>query len=508
MNSTNRIAVNSMALYINMIVTMIVSLISTRFILDALGSTEYGIYALIANIVSMFSFLNVAMSAASQRYLSYAIGANEEQQVKNIFYSSLFIHLCIAAILIISLSICGLLFIGHLLDIPANSVDKARIVLFCMIAGVFFTVTAVPYEATMNAHEDIFIIAGINIMEALLKLLASAYILCINHDKLIVYSVLIMLTSMFTFICKRAFSRKHYKECHYTWHKIKDYRLIKEMTGFAGWNLIGVGAAIARFQGAAILLNIFWGIAINAAYGIAQQLNGFLMFFANSTIRPLRPQIIKSEGAGEHNKTIRLSLSACRITFLLLALAVIPLYVNMPFVLNIWLKSIPKGTLFFCRGFLLITLIVQLTIGLQIALESVGKIRLQHVIIGTMHLLALPAAYIFFRAGFPPYCIMWCIIAEELINILLRIIIARKDASIPAKMFLRKTIIPCSLAFAIVFIATHYLSLTLSIPITRLFVTTAFVLIALPFLAYFGCLTPWEKEKLHALWRSVRSRKL
>lgn len=508
MNNTNRIALNSIALYTNMIVTMIVSLVATRFILEALGKTEYGIYALIANIVSMFSFINVAMSAATQRYLSYAIGANERQKIKEIFYSSLLIHLSIAFVLAILLSSCGLLFIEDILDIPADATDKAQTVLFCMLIGIFFTVTSVPYEAEMNAHEDIFVIAGINIIEAILKLAVSVGMLYIQENRLILYSLLIMGISGISFGCKRIYCRKHYEESHYQWHRMHDFTLIKEMTGFAGWNLIGVGASIARYQGTAILLNIFFGIVINAAYGIAQQLNGFLMFFANSTVRPLRPQIIKSEGAGEHAKMVCYSNSACRITFLLLSIAVIPLYINMPYVLSIWLKQVPEGTLSFCRNFLIITLIVQITIGLQIALESVGKIRRQQLIIGIMHLSALPVGYVLFRKGFPAHTIMWCIIVEECLNILLRILIARKDANVPAKDFITRLLFPCSVTVMTIFYLAYYIGQMDFTPVARLILTSGFTFVTLPLISYAICLTTWEKEKLHSLWASIRSKKL
>lgn len=179
------------------------------------------------------------------------------------------------------------------------------------------------------------------------------------------------------------------------------------------------------------MLNKFFGLAINAAYGIAQQLNGFLLFFANSAVRPMRPQIVKNEAAGFHKQMIKLASTTSKFSFILLCLVIIPLYINMPYVLEVWLVEIPAGVLEFCRGFLLIALIGQLSVGLQIALESVGQIKLQQIIVGFMHLMPLPVAYVLFEMGYSPDAIMYCIIVEELICLLLRVLIARIDANMP-----------------------------------------------------------------------------
>ncbi len=509
MKAANKVAVNSIALYLNMAVSMGVSLLATRFVLEALGRTDYGIYALIANIVAMFSFLNVAMAAATQRYLSYAIGANNPDKIKEIFYSSQLIHWSIAFLLALLLSVGGLLCIDHILDIPATDLDKARIVLYCMVIGIVCTVSAVPYEAAMNAHEDIFVIAGINITEALLKLAISIGLLYIAAHRLILYSACITAVSLFAFLCKRIFSRRHYTECHNRLHKIKNYGLIKSMTGFAGWNLIGAGTSIARYQGAAVLLNMFFGIAINAAYGIAQQVNGFLMFFANSTIRPLRPQIVKNEGAGKHTTVVALSFSACRLTFLLLSLVIIPLYINMPFILQLWLKNVPESTLEFCRLFLLITLINQLSIGLTVALESVGRIRRLQLIVGSMHIAALPISYVLFKAGLPASSILYCVLAEECVSTICRVFIARKDASIPAGLYLKRLLAPCVSCTVICFTATHLITYYLcESPFIKLCTSSFVSSILLCALAYAYCLSNWEKEKFHGLLSSIRARKL
>lgn len=508
MKSTNKVAINSISLYANMLVSMAVTLLGTRFALQALGKEDYAVYALIANIVALFSFINVAMAASTQRFMSFYMGKGNIKGISEAFYNSIVIHITIAIALGTILLLVGVPAVGHWLDIPAETRTSAQIVLLCMTAGITFTVLSVPFEGAMNAYEDIFMIAGINVIDVIIKLIAAIAILYIPSNRLIIYAFMIMGASLVAFICKFTYCKKHYKEIHFTWHKITDFGLIKKMTGFAGWNLIGTGCSIARFQGTAVLLNSFFGLLYNAAYGVAQQVNGFLLFFANSVVRPMRPHIIKSEGAGKHSDTIKYSYSTSRFTTLMLAAAIIPLFINMPYILQIWLKEIPTGTLEFCRGFLVITLISQISIGQQIALESVGKIKRQHLTVGVMHILPLPVAYIMYKCGYPYYSIIYCIIIEEILCIFIRTYIARKDAVMPIKPFVLEHLIPCTACIVATYLVTTISTEMIASRPTKLILGIILSITTLGILSYLFCLTKWEKDKIYLLIRSILSKKL
>jgi Na+-driven multidrug efflux pump len=206
MEKTHRVAYNTVALYANMVVTMLVTLLGTRFVLEALGKQEYALYTLLMSTVLMLSFINVAMANATQRYLSFSMGANDKAQVREIFYNSTVIHSLIALLLGILLLGLGIPAVHYWLDIPYELRDKAVIVLLCMVTSVVCTVLSVPFEATMNAHEDIFVIAGISALEAVCKLAAAVIVLNINHHQLIIYSALMMGASMIAFLCKRMYT--------------------------------------------------------------------------------------------------------------------------------------------------------------------------------------------------------------------------------------------------------------------------------------------------------------
>lgn len=443
MNNSGRVILNTGFLYANMLVTLAVQLIAVRLVLQALGPVDYGIYSIIAGLVAMFAFMNVAMSAATQRFLSYTIGIGNLKELKEIFYHSVLLHLLIGIIILILLEIGGNYYIIHILQAPKARMEAAHILLHCITFSTLANIITVPYEADINANENLGAIALINILDSLMKLGTAIYIGFSSQDKLVVYGLLTATTISLTLLIKILYCRKHYPESHIHFHPIKQWKKIKDIASFAIWNFIGSGCSIVRYQGTAILLNAFFGILINTAYGIAQQVNSLLIFFANTIVRAIRPQIIKSEGRGDRTRMLQLSYTTCKITSLMVAILAIPLYIEMDFILNIWLHHPPTTECaMFCRAFLIIVFINQLTIGLQIAIESVGKIRNLQIIVGSMHFLSLPFGYMCMKIGLPANSIMICIIIEEIICIGLRTLIAYKQTGLAYKTFVMKNVLP------------------------------------------------------------------
>ena len=507
LSNSKRIALNSISLYINMIVTMVATLLATRYVLQALGEEEYGIYMLLASIVALFSFLNITMAATIQRFLSYSLGAGDTERVREIFYMSVVTHLLLSVVVAVVISACGFYAIPHLLDIAPHYHSAARVVLCCLVGGILVTINSVPFEATMNAHEDISVIAFINIVEALLKLSAAVAVLLLGWG-IEAFALLTLAAQGVAFLSKMLYSRGKYEETHFALHAIRDKALLKELFGFAGWNLIGASCGIIRYQGAAVLLNMFFGILINAAYGVAQQVNGFLLFFAGSIVRPFRPVVVKTEGSGNHTRMIDLSLLVSRITFLMLSLAVVPLFINMPYVLSVWLDEVPEGTLFFARMFLLIVLINQATIGLQLALESVGRIRLQQLIIGSAHIVAIPASLVLFVLGFTAETIMYCILVEEVICTFIRIWIAKRDAGVSYRDSYVRMLLPEVLTFSVSFIVVNLLISYLPTGFWGFLISGVLGGISIAIFGYILCFSSPERTQLKQTFNSLIINKL
>lgn len=229
MKNSHRVLFNTIILYINMLITMLITLFSTRWVLQALGEEDYGIYNLVAGVIVLFSFLNVAMSAATQRFMSYSQGEGKEDIIKKTFYYSVLMHIFIALVVVLLWEIGGRYFLENVLDIPDDRKSESIIILHCLSASTFFSILSVPYQATVNAHENMLFLALINITEAILKLLSALCLLHFNGERLVLYGFLLMLISLNSYIIIRLYSRKHYKETIYTWEKVKDFIYFKTM---------------------------------------------------------------------------------------------------------------------------------------------------------------------------------------------------------------------------------------------------------------------------------------
>lgn len=451
MNNSTRVARNTLFLYANMVVTTVVQLIAVRLLLKALGIVDYGIYNVIGSVIAQIAFLNVAMSAATQRYLSYAIGENNKRKLSELFYGSCILHLIIGVIVIFLVEVGGQYYIYNFLVAPIERLDAASLLMHFITFSTFVNIVSVPYEADINANENMGAIATINILDSLLKLGTALLISMYNGDRLVLFGVLTMTTLSTTCILKVLYCRSKYPESHYKLHRIGDWKQLRNMTGFAMWNLIGAGCSVARYHGTGFILNRFFNIQANANYGVAQQVNGMLLFFAGTILRAIRPQIVKSQGAGDHHRVLRLSEITCKITSLMVAYLGIPLFVMMDFVIRIWLgEGMSTDCTTFCQYFIIIVLINQLTTGLQICIESTGNIRRVQLIVGTMHLLALPAGIICYSLGMNIEAIMQCIVVEEIIALFVRTWITHSQAKLNATHFLFKTIIPTSVTIIIV----------------------------------------------------------
>lgn len=436
-----RVIINTGFLYGKMVITIFISLYSTRLILNALGVADYGIFNLVGGVIAMLSFINGAMIIATQRYLSFYLGAGEEHKLKFVFNSSVLLHLVISIIIVILLEIGGFFLFDGGLNIPADRIGTAWIVFHFMVVSTFFTINAVPYDASINTHENMLFDALLGIFESVLKLGIAIWLVYTDVDKLILFGLLTAVLTIIIRILKSIYCSRKYQECRIHFKSNIQIALLKEMLSFAGWNLFGLFVSVLRSQGMAILLNLFYGIIVNAAYGIANQVNANISSFSLNMIRAIVPQIAKSEGSGNRERALRLSVLACKMSFFLLAFFAIPIIIEMPFILDIWLKTVPENTIIFCRLILIWVLMQQSTYGLIAAIQSVGKIKNYQIVVGVFQLFNLPLAYACIKFGLPAYSVFVSTILLELVAGSLIIWFAHKIAGLNVKDFLIKTLI-------------------------------------------------------------------
>lgn len=438
MSAANKVVLNTAILYGRMVLTMGITLYSTRLVLDALGTSDYGIFNLLAGVILMLSFLNSAMATSTQRYLSFYHSGGDIKKQKEIFTNSLFLHVIIGFVVVIGLEVIGLFLFNGILNIPLDRISSAKIIYHYMSLTVFFTIISVPFNSLLIAHENMLWVAIVNLFETFLKLGIALLLYQITSDRLVVYGMLTATITIISFILYAVYCLKKYEECVIQGVLNPEASLVKELGSFAGWNLFGAMCGMGRNQGLAIILNLFFGTIVNAAYGIANQVGAQLLFFSNTMLRALNPQIMKSEGANNRERMLRLSMMASKFGFFLLALFAIPIIFEMDAILSFWLKDVPDNTVIFCRLVLFASLTNQLTIGLQSAMQASGDIKLYQTVVGGVLLLNLPIAYLLLKYGsFPPYIVLVSFVIIELIACSLRLIFANKKLGLSIKEYVK-----------------------------------------------------------------------
>lgn len=444
-----------------MLLTVGISLYTTRLVLNALGSTDFGIFQLVAGVIAMLSFLNNAMATSTQRFLSFYQGENDMIMQKKVFINSLQIHIIIGLILVIVLESLGFFLFDGFLNIPLDRMNAAKAIYHFMSATVFFTVLSVPFMGTLIAHENLLWVSIVGIVETLLKLGIALLLLTLLNDKLFIYGLLTECICLLSLILYAVFCFKKYKECTLEGLFTIDRVLMKQLSSFAGWNLFGALCGLGRTQGLAILLNLFLGTVVNAAYGIANQVSSQMAFFSSSLLRALNPQIMKSEGAGDRDRMLRLSMMASKFCFFLLAIVSIPCIFEMEIILSIWLKNVPQHTLMFCRLILLGILINQLTIGLQSAIQATGKIKVYQSVVGSIILLNLPVAYLLLKFNYPVYYVLLSYCLIELIACIARLYFLKIIANLSIGLYFSRVfvhlIIPVLVSIVACLIVSNYI---------------------------------------------------
>ena len=349
--NNKRIAKNTLLLYVRMLFTIIVGLYTSRIVLNTLGVNDYGLYNVVGGIVSMLGFLNSAMTAASQRFISFELGKQNKQKLEEVFSTSVTIHIIIACIIFITAETIGLWFLNTHMNIATSRMTAANWVYQCSIFTFMISVISVPYNACIVAHEHMKTFAYISIIEVSLKLAIVYLLLILSFDKLIIYAVLLLCVSLIIRMIYGIYCKKKFEECTYRFHFNK--KLFLEMFSFAGWSIIGNLGFSLKDQGSNVVLNLFCGTAINAARGVALQVNGIISNFSNNFLMALNPQITKQYATGDIPKSIQLVYAGCRYSFYLLSIISIPVMVNLDYILSLWLGIVPPYT----KEFLFLTLI-------------------------------------------------------------------------------------------------------------------------------------------------------
>lgn len=462
-DNNKRIAKNTLLLYFRMLLMMFVTLFTSRVVLDKLGVTDYGIYNVVGGVVAMLGFLNSSMSNAVQRYLSFEIGKNNEAGVNRIFNVSLFAHAGIAVFVFVVMEIVGVWYLNTHMNIPAERMDAANWVLQCSIFTTLFTIVQVPYNAIIISKEQMGIYAYISILEVVLKLLV-VYMLAIgNFDKLKLYSVLIMVVTIGIVMIYRFYCTRKYKEAKFKF--IKDWNLLKQIVGFASWNMLGELAWVFTGQGVNIILNSFFGPVVNAARGLAEQVNGAVNRFVANFQTAVNPQLIKNYASDQLGEMKTLLFRSTRFSYYLLLALSLPIILKMDFILHLWLKEVPDYTTGFCQLVLVSSLVSTLSNLLAQVARAYGKIRNYQIIVSIFLFLNFPLSYIVLKFGGSPLSTMFVNIGINAMLLFVRLRLTNRMIQMTYGSFIRNVLFPVIIvtAVALVIPLTIYFMLDNSI---------------------------------------------
>lgn len=462
-DNNKRIAKNTLLLYFRMLLMMFVTLLTSRVVLDKLGVTDYGIYNVVGGVVAMLGFLNSSMSNAVQRYLSFEIGKNNEAGVNRIFNVSLFAHAGIAVFVFVVMEIVGVWYLNTHMNIPAERMDAANWVLQCSIFTTLFTIVQVPYNAIIISKEQMGIYAYISILEVVLKLLV-VYMLAIgNFDKLKLYSVLIMVVTIGIMMIYRFYCTRKYKEAKFKF--IKDWNLLKQIVGFASWNMLGELAWVFTGQGVNIILNSFFGPVVNAARGLAEQVNGAVNRFVANFQTAVNPQLIKNYASDQLGEMKTLLFRSTRFSYYLLLALSLPIILKMDFILHLWLKEVPDYTTGFCQLVLVSSLVSTLSNLLAQVARAYGKIRNYQIIVSIFLFLNFPLSYIVLKFGGSPLSTMFVNIGINAMLLFVRLRLTNRMIQMTYGSFIRNVLFPVIIvtAVALVIPLTIYFMLDNSI---------------------------------------------
>lgn len=396
-----RILKNTIYLYIRTIVTLLVSLYTSRVFLEALGIVDLGIYNVVGGVVVMLSFLNTMMTAGTQRFLSYELGCNNSKDNLIKLFSMLFyIHFLVAILLFILAETIGIWFFYHKLVIPTDRLDAAMWVYQFSILSSIVTITQVPYNASIVAHEKLDVFAYIAIIQTVAKLLVIYAIMVIDCDRLKLISFLNFVIIIFITFVYRFYCRKKFEECVLVY--TRDLSLFKSLVTYSSWNFVGAFSNVLADQGVNILSNIFFGPAINASRAISVQVKSALVSFVSNFQMAANPQIIKSYAGKDYVYMRDLIVNSSKYSFLLLFFFSFPIILETKYILSLWLGNIPEYSISFCKLILINACIDCLSSPLVTAVQATGNIKTYQIIVGVLIMSILPVSYIALRAVHNP----------------------------------------------------------------------------------------------------------
>lgn len=505
MKASQRVFVNTIAQYSRTIINMVLSLYTVRLVLGTLGSSDYGLYSLVAGVVAMLAFITNSLVSTTQRFVSFYQGKDDREKLKEVFNNSLLIHLFIGIAVVIVLECLTPVFFNGFLNIPEGRDTAAVSVYHIVVFILLVTFTTAPYRALLISHENIVYISIVDVLDGVLKVVLVIAMTFFKGDQLIFYGFVMLCLQLFNLLALSIYCYVKYEEC--VWPQIKHLNgeYVKELLGFAGWRIFGTACLTGRDQGLSIVINRAFGTVLNAAWGIGIQLSGYTNFLSTAIVNSMAPQIVKAEGAGDRERTLWLSNVLSKMNFFLMSIIGIPFLFEIGTILNLWLGTPPDNAALFSSFFIIALLFDSMTVGLTHVNNAIGRIGTYTLVMGLPRLLTLIIVIVLFHFNKSLFVIGVVYIAIEAICAFIRIPMIGKQAGFKSRDFLKlvilKEIIPMLTCFVACFIITSIFAFKWRFILT--FCVSAIIYIIF---FYLMGLSKNEKEIVNSLLHGVMKR--
>ncbi len=439
-----RIAKNTIFLYVRMIFVLVVSIYTTRVILNALGVVDYGIFNVVAGFVSMFAFLNTSMSNGIQRFYNFKLGKEGEESLTKVYNTALLIQGLLAVVVVLLLETVGLWYLNTKMVIPVERMDTARWIYQFSVFSLILVIMQIPYSASIMAHERMNYYAYVSIVEVALKLAIALGLPHVKHDRLFVYGCYTLSVSVLCFLMYFIYNKIYFKSIKFQrgFHK----GLFKDMLSFSGWNIFGTFAYMIKGQGLNVLLNAFFGPVVNAARGVASMIENAIHGFSSNIVISFRPQLVQSYANGDLERVRKMMFSLSKISYILLFMLSMPVAIELPFILHLWLgDAVPDYTVQFTVLTLIIMIFSSLNTPLSQVVHASGKMKAYQVGTSIVVCSILPVAWFSLRLGGNPVTVYVVCLIMTVINQAVCLLLLKKIFPYSIRDYMKNVIWPCAI---------------------------------------------------------------
>ncbi|MDE6223391.1 MAG: hypothetical protein K2M49_06825 [Muribaculaceae bacterium] len=506
MRHSVKLLLNTIASSAKIVVTAITTIFATRVALSQLGAADFGLFNLVAGIIVMLSFFSGALAISGQRFFSIAIGEDNIKKLNEFYNNSIGIHILVALGLSIFLLLAEPFLFNGFLNISEDQHQSAIKIYNILIVSSFFTIMTIPFSAMANAYEDLGILALADIIASILKLV-GAYALIRFSDKIVVYALFMLGSVGVKALLEYVWCHFSYKVIRIHLSQLYNKEVWRDMFGFVGWNTLGSLAVVVRNQGIAILLNVYFGTVVNAAYGVANQINALILSFATALTTVFAPTIIRSYGAGNLPLTRSTAVLSSKLSFLLSSMMALPIIVFLNRILEIWLDDVPAGTMIFTLYVVLCFLILQLYPGLNRAIYATGKIKMYQIMLSIALISVIPVGALLYKCGAPEYSVLVVLLISQFMTLVLTVRTAGKLVGFDTRKFWADSVIKPVMLFAILVLSCRYLNSILRLTNIYLLLSASCLIVLLYSCIYYQMiLDNAEQGKLKGLLEHLLSK--